>query len=95
MGRRKKHTSLRAMRRHARERVFERYGVALCNQDLRAITNRIHRQEGILLDRRSRAVSVWLVAYHGCEFRVLYNKNKRFVVTFLPLKKDVSRAPDV
>jgi hypothetical protein len=77
-------TKLHAQRRHAKLRAQERYGLSLNRIDLREIAGLIQQGKAVFLRRQSLRVSHWLVEVGGKSARVVYDRKRKTVVTFLP-----------
>ena len=77
--------NLKGIRLHARQRAVERYGVSISDAKRRKIINLIHAgKTGRFVKRRSVRVSEWEIPLDGETFRVLYDKRRKEIVTFLP-----------
>ncbi|MFA5195843.1 MAG: hypothetical protein WC401_08620 [Bacteroidales bacterium] len=76
----------RDIRVHARQRAIQRYGVNISNKKRKEIINMIHSGVGKFVRRRSVRVTEWEIPLGGEIFRVLYDKIRKDVVTFLPPK---------
>lgn len=74
----------RAQRRHAKERAFQRYGVWCTDQDLDFIVAQIQADEAKFVYRQSRRITLWDVEWADQTVRVVYDKTRKTVVTFLP-----------
>jgi hypothetical protein len=81
--RRRKKTALHLLR-HSRRRVVERYGAELSEDNIRTIGRLIREGRSKLLRKDSINFSKHLVEFEGTEYRVVYDKKRRAVVTFLP-----------
>lgn len=81
----------RTVRRHARRRFRERFGVAL-DQDLevqitRAITGKgNHPRVGgaTFVERQSQRVTKWLIEITGTPIPIIYDEQRNQLVTALP-----------
>lgn len=74
------------LKRHAKTRAQQRYGVCLTSDDLREIVHKIQDQEARFEERRSNRVSVFRVEHNGDEFRVMYDRQRKQIATFIPLE---------
>lgn len=72
------------VRRHARERGRERYGIEMGPAVEDEIVRKIAGGKSICVERQSLRVSVHDVPLEGLTVRVVYDKQRRQVVTFLP-----------
>lgn len=68
---------------HSKIRALERYGIALTNSDLQEISKRIRAGKSTFIKSRSARLSIHEVTHRGVVFKVLYDRNKGDVVTFL------------
>lgn len=68
-------------RRHAKRRVTERYGVFLSYEEIKELETMIQTRRGLHLKKESNTRSHWLLEDR---YIVVYNKNLRAIVTFLP-----------
>ena len=76
----------RNIRVHARQRAVQRYGVNISNRKRREIIGMIHFGVGKFVKRRSVRVTEWEISLGGETLRVLYDKTRKEIVTFLPPK---------
>ena len=74
------------MRAHAERRASERYNFSFYGKRRKEIVALIRGQKALFVQRHSLRVSEFLVPFLGETFRVLYDKNRHEVITFLPLK---------
>jgi hypothetical protein len=70
---------------HARQRAKERYNLNISNKDIRTISYMING--GIVLAARkiNQYAIIYCLHYKGKTVRIVYNKNKKCVSTFLPV----------
>jgi hypothetical protein len=68
-------------RRHAKRRVVERYGEFLSFDEIKALELKLQNRQGLHLKKESNTRSHWLLED---KYIVVYNKNLRAIVTFLP-----------
>jgi hypothetical protein len=78
-------TKSQAERQHAKRRARERYGIAFNSQMNKNLIAQIQRGEARLVRRQSQRVSVWDVEIAGGPARVVYDRDRKQIVTFLPL----------
>jgi hypothetical protein len=75
---------------HALRRAAERYGLELNESTYRELVNRIRKpgrkgnKPAILVERQSLRVSVWDIDLDGKMVRVVYDRTRKNIVTFLP-----------
>ena len=68
---------------HARQRARERYDLEFTDPVRSTFLARIHRGETTVVARQSLRVTVHDVRYNGQTYRVVYDANRREIVTFL------------
>ncbi len=71
---------------HAQRRALQYLGVHLTMHELRALANRIQRNEEAFLSRESGNRTHWRVTVHGTPCIAVYDKARHAVVTFLSLE---------
>jgi len=77
----------KGIRVHARQRAIQRYGVNISNKKRREIISIIHSGGvGKFVKRHSVRVTEWEIPLDGEIFRVLYDKIRKEIATFLPPK---------
>lgn len=69
---------------HAKRRAAERYNVVVSSDDLKTVVQRIQSGRCTLLQKQSNRVSLFDVDIHGTVYRVVYDKKRHSIVTFLP-----------
>jgi hypothetical protein len=70
---------------HSRARARERYGLSLKWGDVDAIVKAIQqRKRAELVHRTCRRIGVWDGSYEERTYRVVYDRETRGLVTFLP-----------
>lgn len=74
----------KAEQRHSKRRAQERYGLDLTKAIRDALRGKIKKQKGKFLYRRSRRVSVWQVTHQAETYKIVYDKQRKEIVTFLP-----------
>jgi hypothetical protein len=73
------------MRRHARRRAAERYGLQLGRSTRTEIVGLIANSQATLVERQSLRVAVYDVTMaDGYLVRVVYDRKRHELVTFLP-----------
>lgn len=75
---------VRCMKRHAKVRATQRYDVALSDDDIQNIIKKIQANQGTHLWTQSNSRSIWKVEYEGKEYKLVYDKSRKQVITFLP-----------
>jgi len=74
----------RALRVHAKRRAKVRYGLTINKFRRRQIICLIQGEKGKLLKKHSHRVSEWEIVFEGKKLRLLYDKNRKEIITFLP-----------
>ena len=69
--------------RHAIKRAHERYGLNLEPKDLAELVRRIRQNEAVLVRRTSVRAAVYDAEISCHTVRVVYDRNRRSIVTFL------------
>lgn len=73
---------------HAKRRAVERYSLDLNRQDLRNIVTVIQSNKATPVEKQSHRVTVFDLTYNEVDVRVVYDKQRKTIVTFLP-KEDL------
>jgi hypothetical protein len=71
---------------HAKKRAFERYGIVLNRPVLNGIIQDIQNNRATFIEKQSNAKSFWFVMVGEQKCRVVYDKNRKTISTFLPLE---------
>lgn len=82
--RRKNITKANSLLRHSKRRASERYGLNIGRAGLWEIVNIIRSGRAIFVRKETNRVSEWKVEYSGVSMRVIYDRRRKMVVTFLP-----------
>lgn len=86
MSRRRKITKSTAQRLHAKRRAKQRYGLELKREDLAAIARQIQSGHSTCVAKQSVRVTIHRLEWQGTYFEVVYDRERKNVVTFLPLE---------
>lgn len=70
--------------KHAQRRALERYGIHCSYADLISIRDQIQSQRAAFVERQSHRVTVWDLTHQQKEVRVVYDNQRKMIVTFLP-----------
>lgn len=73
---------------HSVRRASQRYGLEINKNVRRFIISSIQNRDGAFIRKISRTRTEWLVYVPGlecCDVRVIYDKKRKEIVTFLPL----------
>lgn len=73
-----------AERVHAKRRAFLRYHLEVDAQTRRRIVEAIWNQTATFIRRHSGRVTEWMVDMDGQTLRLLYDKSRQEIITFLP-----------
>ena len=73
-----------AQRHHAKQRALQRYGWQFNRHDLNLLAKRIQRGDARFVEKQSNRVTVWDIDINGETARVVYDKLRGQIVTFLP-----------
>jgi len=76
---------------HCERRAFERYDELSIKDIAPAIISKIHRGEGEFVKRQSNSKTLWRVTVNQKSYKVVYDKNTKCLVTFLPDDASKSR----
>ncbi len=82
--RKKKGDKSDAQRDHAKRRFKERYGFDFNRNIRREFVGLIQHNQCHLIEKQSNRTSVWDVIYEGNVFRVVYDKQRKNIVTVFP-----------
>jgi len=74
----------RALRVHAKRRAKVRYGLTINKFKRRQIIYLIQGGKSKLLKKHSQRVSEWETVFEGKKLRLLYDKKRKEIITFLP-----------
>lgn len=69
---------------HAKKRAAERYGINLDKTTRRAIKEQISQGKSKFIEKQSNRISVHEVEIKGQQIKVVYDKNRKNIVTILP-----------
>ena len=83
-------TKSQAERQHARRRASERYGIDFNSHSNKALITQIQNGTATFVQKQSHRISVWDVWIQGVTARVVYDKDRKQIVTFLPLHRQIA-----
>lgn len=70
---------------HALRRARDRYDLDLNEEDLNAMVRQIQTKTNAQhIYTQSNRVTLWLVQYQGQQCRVVYDRSRKVIVSFLP-----------
>lgn len=78
---------------HAQRRAWERYGLAIDRGLYRHLIKIIQAGNSTFLQKQTNRVSVHEVLYQDVTYRVVYDKSRKTIVTFLPPVDPVDKDP--
>jgi hypothetical protein len=79
----------KAERIHSQRRALERNNLNLTSDVRNILRGQIKKNKGKFLYRESRRVTVWEVAHQEQKYKVVYDKLRKEIVTFLPLEESI------
>jgi hypothetical protein len=74
----------KAQRVHAKRRAKSRYGLDFTKEVRRTFTQKIHNNKAKFLYGQSRRVSIFEIVHDDKTYKVVYDKLRGEIVTFLP-----------
>lgn len=66
-------------------RAQERYGLHITPWDIRCVITQVTDGHALKLRKISQQLAVYLVTVQGHDCRIVYNRYRKFIITFLPL----------
>lgn len=85
----KSKTKQQAERAHCKQRFLERYGIEFNRHMRREFERLIQTSQTHLIKKQSNRVSIHDVIYEGIVYRVVYDRNRKTIVTVLPPDQDI------
>jgi hypothetical protein len=73
-----------AERAHTKLRLAQRYGLKVTSADLFRMAKLIAHGQATFLDRQSRHVARWQLDYQGQALRLVFDAQRRAIITALP-----------
>jgi len=74
-----------AERRHCTKRAYQRYGIKLTRKIRLTLIGMIQHRQGVFIKKISNRMKVWKLCIPGySELIVVYDKERKEIVTFLP-----------
>lgn len=74
--------------RHALQRLSQRYDKNGDPAFLHRLVNEIKNDKAEFVARSSARVTIWIVELDGIKYRVVYDRNRKMIATFLPMERD-------
>lgn len=71
---------------HCIQRALERYGLDLTVEDVRDVERTILNGGALLIRREPHGPELYAVRVKGVATRVVFNQEKRSIITFLPIE---------
>jgi hypothetical protein len=84
--RRDSDNKIHAERIHAKRRALERYNLGLNREQLNELTQMIQQGKSRFLEKQSLRVSIHELQAFDRTLYVVYDKNRKTIITFLPLQ---------
>ena len=81
---RRKKSRTNKQRNHAKRRFKQRYGIDFNQQMRQEFRRLIQSNQCVLVEKQSNRISIWDVTYEGNVYRIVYDKQRKNVVTVLP-----------
>lgn len=76
---------VKSHKRHAKRRAFERYGIQITGTDISKIRRIIRTGKADSIKKCSNSRSVYLVLYRDIQWKVVYSRTMKTIITILPL----------
>ncbi|RZL04005.1 MAG: hypothetical protein EOP36_02390 [Rubrivivax sp.] len=73
-----------AERSHTKRRLAERYGLEVSSDDLFKMAKALAHGQATLIAKQSRGVDHWLLDYQGLQLRLVFDRQRRSIITALP-----------
>jgi len=81
---RRKKSRTNKQRNHSKRRFRQRYGIDFNQQMRQEFRRLIQSNQCVLVEKQSNRISIWDVTYEGNVYRIVYDKQRKNVVTVLP-----------
>jgi hypothetical protein len=79
-------SNTKAQKRHARKRALERFDLDLADPDIQSLIRQIQTGKAPCLEKRSLRVGVFRVTIKDVTLAAVYDKNRKTIVTVMPLE---------
>ena len=76
----------KSQRIHAKRRALQRYDISLNREDLEKIIQLIQTGKGRCIEKQSNTRTIFIVEYKGKDCKVVYDKLRKNICTFLPME---------
>lgn len=73
---------------HAKKRAMERYGLDYTKEIEKRFVGKIHRGEAHYMGKQSNRVTYYIINHEEYGYAVVYDKLRKTIVTFLPLRDE-------
>ena len=81
--------------KHAIKRAKQRFELSLTKTDLIDIVRNIQNNiDCVFIKKQSNRVSIFIIKYKDQQYRVVYDKERKSIVTFLHLNKSIEEYRD-
>jgi hypothetical protein len=72
------------LNKHSNRRMGERYGRTITRKERELLVAQINEQKGEFVQKHTNRVTEWHVWLNDVKYRVLYCKQRKTIITFLP-----------
>lgn len=79
-----------AQREHFKRRIAERCGITVNRHTYRDIIEAIQDNRATFVEKQSNRISVWLLEVQGVQVKVVYDKQRKTLVTALTPEMDTN-----
>lgn len=75
---------------HFKKRMYERHGLVIGKNEYNKILNNVKSGDAEFVEKQSLRVSKYIVEYNGIKLIVIYDKQRKTLVTVLPNNENIS-----
>lgn len=72
--------------RHAKLRALERYDIRLTDHEYKNLCHMIQIGSSKIIEKQSNRATVHLIEWNNIKMKVVYDKERKTIVTFLPME---------
>lgn len=84
-----------AQREHFKKRLFERFGLTINRYKYKEIVDKIQNNQAKRIETQSRRLTLYLVEIQGIPVKVVYDHQRKTVVTALTLDMDPNELMEI
>lgn len=84
-----------AQREHFKKRLFERFGLTINRYKYKEIVDKIQNNQAKRIETQSRRLTLYLVEIQGIPVKVVYDHQRKTVVTTLTLDMDPNELMEI